>query len=286
MELGVYTFSTDRDMPPGRFAAEVEARGFDRLMFTEHSHIPVARATPYPDVYGGGVLPDFYQRTYDPFIACSFAAAETSRLLVGTGVCLLALRDPIHTAKEVASVDRLSGGRFVFGVGFGWNADEFVNHRASFETRHATVRERVALMRELWTKDVASFSGNTISLEPSWAWPKPVCEPHPPIHVGGNGPRSRRHAARWADGWYPTDLGDRDEVYRGVSAFRNDVEAAGRDFSTVSVGAAPADLDPATLAAYQQAGVEFVNLAALAATTDDLLKRLDALAELRNVALA
>src|SRR4051812_26856 len=116
MDFGIFTFATDRDMNPGALAVEVEARAFDRLLFTEHSHIPVARETPYPAVYGGGLLPDFYKRTYDPFVACSYAAAATSRLRVGTGVCLLALRDPIHTAKEIASIDRLSGGRLDFCV--------------------------------------------------------------------------------------------------------------------------------------------------------------------------
>src|ERR1700759_2815718 len=155
MEIGVYTFSTDRDVHPGQLAKEVEDRGLDRLMFTEHSHIPVARATAYPQIYGGGVLPDFYQRTYDPFIACAVAAAATTTLKIGTGVCLVALRDPIHTAKEVASVGRLSNGRFVFGVGVGWNADEFENHRVDFGRRHAIVRDKVALIDALWSEDVA-----------------------------------------------------------------------------------------------------------------------------------
>src|SRR5260370_14337414 len=169
LRLGVDTFSTARDMPPGRLAAEVDAGGFIELMFTEHSHIPVAREPTYPEVYGGGVLPDFYQRTYDPFVACSFAAAATSTLQVGTGICLVALRDPIHTAKEVASVDRLSGGRFVFGVGFGWNADEVAPHRADFSRRHAIVAEKGQLMRAPLRDEVAEFPGVHTPLAPSQA---------------------------------------------------------------------------------------------------------------------
>lgn len=287
MEIGVYTFSTDRDIPPGEFAKEVEDRGLDRLMFTEHSHIPVARATAYPEIYGGGVLPDFYQRTYDPFVACAVAAAATTTLKVGTGVCLVALRDPIHTAKEVASVDRLSGGRFVFGVGFGWNADEFVNHQVDFARRHVIVRENVELMDALWRHDVAEYRGETASITPSWAWPKPAQSPRPPVHVGGNGPRARREAAQWADGWYPTDLGPtQDETARRLRDFRAEVDKAGRAPASVAIGAAPADLDRRSLDYMSEAGLQFVNLAAIAEGRSALLRRLDDIAALRAVALA
>jgi probable F420-dependent oxidoreductase len=282
MRIGVYTFSTDRDMPPGRLAAEVEARGFSELMFTEHSHIPVARDTPYPEVYGGGVLPDFYQRTYDPFVACSFAAAATSTLQVGTGICLVALRDPIHTAKEVASVDRLSGGRFVFGVGFGWNADEFATHRADFSRRHAIVAEKVQLMRALWQDEVAEFQGEHAQLPPSWAWPKPVRQPHPPVYLGGNGPRSMRHAARWADAWYPTSLAGHASAAAAVGAFGKLVEQAGRDPASVPVGLAPGAATEAELASYRDAGLERVDVAVVAGSDDELLRSLDHLAKLRD----
>ncbi len=285
MRIGVYTFSTDRDMPPGRLAAEVEARGFTELMFTEHSHIPVARETPYPEVYGGGVLPDFYQRTYDPFVACSFAAAATSTLQVGTGICLVALRDPIHTAKEVASVDRLSGGRFVFGVGFGWNADEFATHRAEFSQRHAIVAEKVQLMRALWRDEVAEFRGEHAQLPPSWAWPKPVQQPHPPVYLGGNGPRSMGHAARWADAWYPTSLAGHASPAAAVAAFGKLVEQAGRDPASVPVGLAPGAATEAELASYRDAGLERVDVAVVAGSDDELLRSLDHLAKLRDAVI-
>ncbi len=285
MRIGVYTFSTDRDMPPGRLAAEVEARGFTELMFTEHSHIPVARDTPYPEVYGGGVLPDFYQRTYDPFVACSFAAAATSTLQVGTGICLVALRDAIHTAKDVASVDRLSGGRFVFGVGVGWNADEFAAHRAEFSQRHAIVAEKVQLMRALWQDEVAEFQGEHVQLPPSWAWPKPVQQPHPPVYLGGNGPRSMQHAARWADAWYPTSLAGHASPEAAVAAFRELVEKAGRDPASVPVGLAPGAATEAELASYRDAGLERVDVAVVAGSEDDLLRSLDNLAKLRDAVI-
>jgi probable F420-dependent oxidoreductase len=285
MNVGVYTFSTDRDMHPGEFARAVEDRGFAALMLTEHSHIPVGRDTAYPEVYGGGVLPDFYQRTYDPFVGLAFAAAATTRLRIGTGICLVALRDPVHTAKEVASLDRLSGGRFVFGVGFGWNADEFVTHRVPFAARHAIVAEKVALMKQLWTADVASYVGEHVALPPSWAWPKPVQTPHPPVHLGGNGPRTMRHAAAWADCWYPTPPATDPTLARSIPLFRELLADAGRDPAAVPIGVAPASVDAERLETYATNGVSICNVAVLGPTRDDLLSNLDTLAAVRDKTL-
>lgn len=282
MDVGVYTFSTDRDMDPGELAREVEDRRFPVLLLTEHSHIPASRDTPYPAVYGGGVLPDFYRRTYDPFVGLSFAAAATSRLRIGTGICLVALRDPVHTAKEVASLDRLSAGRFVFGVGFGWNADEFVTHRVPFGRRHAIVREKVALMKQLWTQDVASFAGEHVSLEPSWAWPKPLQRPYPPVYLGGNGPLTMRHAAEWADCWFPTPPEHDPALERSVPRFRELVAEAGRDPARVPVGVAPGAVDRRRLEEYAANGVGECDVAVLGGTRDELLANLDALARLRD----
>lgn len=282
MKVGVYTFATDRDMRPDRFAREVEDRGFAALMLPEHAHIPAARRTPYPDVYGGGPLPGFYQRTYDPFVALSFMAAATTTLRLGTGICLLALRDPIHTAKEIASLDLLSGGRFNFGVGFGWNADEFVNHRVDFGTRHELVREKVELMRRLWLRDVADYHGSLVSLTPSWSWPKPVQSPHPPIYLGGNGPLTMRHAAAWADVWYPTGPADDPDLTRAIPAFRAMVAQAGRDPDRVRVGLAPAAADAARLERLAANGVDECNVAVLGAGEAELLRNLDALTVARK----
>lgn len=285
MDVGVYTFTTDLDMVPQRFASEVEARGFTQLMLPEHSHIPVSRDTPYPDAYGGGVLPDFYKRTYDPFVALSFMAAATSTLRLGTGICLLALRDPIHTAKMCASVDALSGGRFVFGVGFGWNADEFANHSQSFADRFRSVEERVACIKTLWRDDVASFDGEFVKMSPSWCWPKPIQLPHPPIYLGGNGPVTMKHAARWADCWYPTGPIDDPLLERSVPQFKEMVAAAGRNPDDVRIGLAPGTASESDLVALARNGVDEVNVAVMGANDTELLKNLDALAAKRDRAL-
>jgi probable F420-dependent oxidoreductase len=283
MKVGVYVFSTDLDLDPGPLAREIEDRGFASMFFPEHSHIPVSRETDYPESYGGGVLPDFYKRTYDPFISCSFAAAATTTLQVGTGICLLALRDTVHTAKLVASVDRLSGGRFAFGVGFGWNADEFETHGdIDFRTRHRRVREQVQMMRQIWGNDVAQFDGEFVSLQPSWIWPKPVQQPHPPIYLGGSGPLTMKHAAAWADVWYPTPPLADPTLEKSIPVFRQLVEEAGRDPDSVPVGAAPGAADEAMLEAYQRNGVSHVNMALMGDTPDLMLVELDRLAKLRD----
>lgn len=260
MKLGVYVFSTDLDMHPGELAREIEARGLDSMFFPEHSHIPVSRATAYPESYGGGTLPEFYKRTYDPFVSASFAAAATTRLEIGTGICLLALRDTVHTAKLAASVDRLSAGRFTLGVGFGWNADEFATHQIDFRTRHRRVREQVAAMRAIWTEEVPEFHGDFVELQPSWIWPKPSRKPSLPIYLGGSGPLTMRHAAQWADCWYPTPpIGD-PFLEKAIPAFRDLVVACGRDPESVPVGCAPAELTEASLEAYRRNGIVHINV--------------------------
>lgn len=284
MKVGVYVFATDLDMDPGPLAREIEDRGFDSMFFPEHSHIPVARETAYPDQYGGGILPDFYKRTYDPFISCAMAAAATSTLQVGSGVTLLALRDAVHTAKTTASIDRLSNGRFAFGVGFGWNRDEFATHGAHFGTRHRKVREQVAAIRTLWTEDVAEFHGEFVDFEPSWCWPKPV-QQLPPVYLGGSGPLTMRHAAEWADVWYPTPPMKDPFLAEMLPQFRELVAEAGRNPDDVPVGVAPGDCDAAGLAAYRDNGVSHVNIALVADTPSAMLHRLDALTTMRQEVL-
>jgi probable F420-dependent oxidoreductase len=283
--MGVYVFATDLDMDPGPLAVEIEQRGFDSMFFPEHSHIPVSRITDYPDSYGGGVLPDFYKRTYDPFVSCSFAAAATTTLEVGTGICLLALRDAVHTAKLVASVDRLSRGRFTFGVGFGWNRDEFVTHGVDWKTRHRRVREQVALMRVMWTEDVASYDGDLVSLAPSWCWPKPVQKPGPKVYLGGSGPVTMKHAAEWADVWYPTPPLADPFLDESLPRFHDMVAEAGRDPDRVAVGVAPGVVDAAGLERYAANGVAHLNVALVAESPVAMLAQLDALAEMRRSVL-
>lgn len=279
MEIGLFAFATDSGLRPNELAKEAEARGFRALMFPEHSHIPASRSTAYPDVYGGGELPEFYARTYDPFVSCTLAASATSTLRVGTGICLLALRDPVNTAKEVASVDFLSDGRFNFGVGFGWNADEFETAGVPFKGRHKLVTEKIELMKELWTKDIASYEGELVSLQPSWAWPKPAADPYPPIFLGGNGPLSMKYAIQWADVWYPTPPSADPLLVESVPKLHALCEEMGRDPQSIKVGCAPFDPSAADLDTYAASGVNYVNLGVVTTSRDEDLARLDALAE-------
>jgi probable F420-dependent oxidoreductase len=230
------------------------------------------------------VLPEFYKRTYDPFISCSFAAAATSTLQIGTGVSLLALRDAVHVAKMAASIDRSSGGRFAFGVGFGWNRDEFATHGVAFGSRHRRVREQVAAIRTLWSDDVAEFHGDFVDVEPSWCWPKPL-QSFPPVYLGGSGPLTMKHAAEWADVWYPTPPMDDPHLTEALPRFRELVAEAGRDPDDVPVGIAPGSCDATDLETYARNGVAQVNIALVADTPAEMLARLDDLRSLRIAVL-
>ena len=281
MKVGIQTSCTDQTLTPQALAAEAEARGFSTLLFAEHPHIPVGRASARPEHHGGGELPDYYKRTWDPFVASSFAAAATTTLEIGTGICQLALRDAIVTAKSAASIDRLSGGRFVFGVGFGWNADEFPSHGQDFTHRHRVVRERIGAIRSIWTEEVASYAGTFVNVAPSWCWPKPIASPHPPILVGGDGPVAMKHAAEWADHWYPTS-GALDGGAAGtIRALKDRAESFGRDPATVDVWplALPGTEDR-LLGEYAEAGVSRVNLAFPSRPGEEQLRELDRLATL------
>ncbi len=223
MRLGAAIFATDRSWPIDDLAREVETRGLASLAVPEHTHMPVDHS-PYP---GGGDLPAEYERTLDPFVALSVAAAVTTQLELMTGVCLLAQRDPVITAKEVASLDHVSGGRVVFGVGYGWNVPEVENHGVAFGERRAVVRERLGAIRSLWTDEVASADGAHVSLRPSRAWPKPLQLPHPPVLLGaGLGPRTLADLVAMCDGWLP--IGAK-ATAAGLPKLREAWYAAGRD---------------------------------------------------------
>jgi probable F420-dependent oxidoreductase len=198
MEFGVGYFPTHDGIGPGDVARLVEERGQDALAFAEHTHIPASRETPYE---GGPVLPRKYWHTYDLFVALTAAAAATTRLRVGSGVCLVIERDPIITAKEVASVDHLSGGRFDFGVGAGWNREEMANHGTDPRTRMALMAERIRAMQAIWTRDEASFAGRFVNFDRIWSWPKPLQKPYPPVLVGGGGPTVLDRVLGYGDGW-------------------------------------------------------------------------------------
>jgi probable F420-dependent oxidoreductase len=200
VQFGIVTFSTDEGIRPDDLAVAVEGHGFDHLFLTEHSNIPASRETPYP---GGGELPPEYLCTYDPFVALTAAALATSTLRIGTGMCLLGQRDPIHTAKSVASLDQLSRGRFVFGVGAGWNVEEMRQHGTDPRTRTRLLGERVRAMKALWSQDVASFEGELVTIAPTTVRPRPVQTPHPPIVLGGMGPTVVDRVLEYADAWAP-----------------------------------------------------------------------------------
>ncbi len=200
MDFGVGYFPTDTAAGPGPVARLVQDHGQESLFFAEHTHIPASRATPTP---GGGDLPPKYWHTYDLFVGLTAAAAATSTLRIGTGICLVTERDPIITAKEVASLDHLSGGRFEFGVGAGWNREEMANHGTDPRTRMALMRERIEAMQAIWTQDEASYEGRFVRFERIWSWPKPAQRPHPPVLVGGNGPTVLDRVLAFGDAWFP-----------------------------------------------------------------------------------
>ena len=200
MKFGIAIFPTDHAISMTELAPLVEEAGFESLWVAEHSHIPTSRATPYP---AGGELPRMYMHTMDPFVALTAAAVASKSLLLGTGICLLIQRDPIHTAKEAASLDCISNGRLLFGVGAGWNREEMADHGTAFETRFKLLRERVEAVKAIWTQDEAEYHGEMVDFGPMWCWPKPVSKPHPPVLLGGNGPNVLKRVIAYADEWMP-----------------------------------------------------------------------------------
>ena len=275
MKVGVQAFSTDQGIGPIDLAREMEARGFGSLFLTEHTHIPVARATPTP---GGGDLPGYYSRTWDPFVALGAIAAVTTTLLIATGISLLGMRDALITAKEVATLDQLSNGRFIFGIGFGWNRDEALDHPPAndqWPARYDVIREKVELMRAVWSNDVADYHGQYVSLEPSWVWPKPTTPHGPRIYVGGGGPKAMAQAAAWADVWYALPDSEDPTNAKRFAEFRSLVEGNGRDPGTVGLAIAAAPPDRALLASYKDQGVELVNFHLEPRPRDEMLTLLD-----------
>ena len=200
MDTGVAIFPTHDAIAPADMARLAEERGHESLFFPEHTHIPASRQSPWP---GGPELPRKYAHTFDLFVAVTAAVTASTRLRVGSGICLVIERDPITTAKEVASVDYLSGGRFEFGVGAGWNREEMANHGTDPRRRMALLRERVEAMKAIWTCDEASYAGEYVQFERIWSWPKPAQRPHPPVLVGGNGPGVLDRVLAFGDAWFP-----------------------------------------------------------------------------------
>ena len=250
MEFGVGIFPTEDAQFPSQLARMAEERGFEYLLFPEHTHIPASRETPYP---AGGKLPPEYWHTYDPFVALAAAATVAERLKIGTGICLVIERDPIATAKEVASLDRLSNGRFLFGVGAGWNAEEMRNHGTDPARRFGIMRERIEAMKAIWSEDEASYSGRYVNFERIWSWPKPLQQPHPPILVGGNGPTVIDRVLAFGDEWMPNRIsGDEGMIGRFEELARR-AHDAGR--GPIPIRVAGLMRDPARIERFEQAGV-------------------------------
>jgi probable F420-dependent oxidoreductase len=276
LKLGVTMFATDKSIGLIELARALEARGFHSLYIPEHTHIPTSRKTPPPT--GEPELPEEYKRTLDPFVALAAAAAVTSHIKIGTGVCLVAQRDPIVLAKEVATLDLVSNGRFVFGIGFGWNRDEMETHGVDFRTRRERVRESVLAMQRLWANEKAAFHGAFVNFEESWSWPKPVQRPRPPILLGGQGnPKLFAHIAEYADGWIPIGGAG---VRAALPDLRGAMEQAGRDpaqLQVVTFGSIP---DPGKLEYYAAIGVTEVAFRLPPAPADVVLPLLDEYAKL------
>lgn len=271
MKIGLIYFATDLSMDPAEFAREAEERGFESVWLPEHTHIPVSRESPYPQ---GGELPDQYRRAMDPFLSLAAAASTTSRIGLATGVCLVAERDPIVLAKEVATLDRLSGGRFIFGIGVGWNIEEVRDHGVDPRRRRTLVRERVLAMQRLWVDEVASFEGEFLHLSPSWSWPKPVQQPHPPIVMGAaGGPMTMRHVAEFCDGFMPNHL--RRDLDLTLGELGEACGVVGRDPATVELSVCGVPCDRATVDGYAGRGFVRVVLPVPHGGRDETLRALD-----------
>lgn len=273
--IGITLFPTDRSIHPVELAREVEARGFESLFLPEHSHIPVSRETPWPGARNPeDQLPDFYCRIVDQIVALSMVAAVTERLVLGTAVTLVAQHDPIWLAKQVATLDHLSNGRVVLGVGFGWNREQGEHHGVAHRSRRLRTEEHLAVMRSLWRQDEASFHGDLIELEPSWAWPKPTQPGGPPVLLGGGwGPRLFDAIARYGDGWMP--ISARASLADRLEPLRRRFEEAGRDPDSIRVSVMGASTDPAALVALGAQGVERAVLTVWSEDRDEIMRTLD-----------
>jgi probable F420-dependent oxidoreductase len=270
VKFGVAIFPTDYAISMTELAPAVEDLGFESLWVAEHSHIPASRESPWP---GGAELPKHYWHTMDPFVALTAAALASRTIRVGTGICLLVERDPIHTARETASLDLVSDGRFIFGIGGGWNREEMADHGTDFHSRWKLLRERTEAIKEIWTQDVAEYHGELVDFPPMWSWPKPVQKPHPPVILGGGGPKILERVVRYADGWMP----NRGDVYERIPELQRMAEEAGR-------GPIPVTYYPRATAADiergEKAGIERLIWYVPPDGRDAALKKLDELGKL------
>jgi probable F420-dependent oxidoreductase len=272
VHLGALIFLTDRTIPPDQIAVELEQRGYESLWVPEHTHIPTGRRTPYP---AGGELPDEYRRTLDPIVALTTAAAVTERLRLGTGISLVAQHHPLNLAKSIASLDHVSGGRVIFGIGVGWNEDEMEDHGVDPARRRQHAREHVLAIKRLWCDEVTSFDGEFVRFGPTWSWPKPVQQPHPPVTMGGaGGAVTFRHVVEYCDGWMP--IHGRRNIMTKLPQLLAMAEAQGRDPATIELGAFGCPADAAIIDQYAEAGFSRCVIWLPSAGGDEVRRALDA----------
>ena len=278
MKFSASMFFTDYSMGPAELARALEARGFEALWAPEHSHIPLTRKTPF---IFGGELPKKYYDVMDPFVSLTAAAVATTTLKIGTGVCQITQRDPIQTAKLVASIDQVSNGRFLFGVGNGWNQDEMEDHGQVFASRHKLARERIEAMKAIWTQTKAEYHGEFVNFDPMMSWPKPVQKPHPPILVGGAFPYSARRAIRYGDGWMPqvTEYA-KQELADLIPLFRTMAVEANRDPDSIPITVWGRGADVEMMKRYRDLGVDRVATSLDSDKADKILPVLDRWAEI------
>ena len=275
MKYGLTLFPTDYSIGPAELAREAESRGFESLWFPEHSHIPERRESPWP---GGPELPKMYYDVLEPFVALAAAAAVTTTIKLATGICLVVQRDPIQLAKSVATLDRVAGGRFLFGIGAGWNAEEMRNHGTDFAKRFSLMRERVLAMVEIWTRSKPEFHGEHVDFAPILSWPKPLQLPHPPIHVGGGFPNGARRAVEYGNGWMP--IFGRDRIVDRLPALRRMLVDAGRDPTSFEVSIFGIGAQREELSKARDAGISRVIFGLPPEPAEKLLPLLDRHAEL------
>ncbi len=280
MKVGISNFPTTYSMSAVALGQALEARGFDALWVVEHTHIPASRKTPYPM---GGDLPSIYWESYEPFTFLAQVAAVTSKLKVGTGICLVPEHHPITLAKRAASLDALSGGRFLFGVGAGWLAEELENHQVAYNQRWQVLREHVLAMQACWTQKDAEFHGEFVDFDPVWVEPKPVSNPHPPIYVGATSTWAMQRIAEYAQGWYPVHVPEFDER---LALLTQECEKRGRDINEIDIALVTAISTPDQLAELAAKGVNQVVLSLPTSNDDESKKMLDSFAQVVEWAAA
>jgi probable F420-dependent oxidoreductase len=276
MKYGLVIFPTDYSIRPDELARAAEERGFESMFFPEHTHIPASRRTPYP---AGGELPKEYSHSHDPFVALSMAAAVTKKIKLATGICLVIERDPIVLAKEVASLDLLSGGRVILGIGGGWNVEEMENHGTTFKTRWKLLRERVEAMKVIWQRDEGSYRGEFVKFDPIWSYPKPAQKPHPPILLGGHGETALKRVVAYCDGWLPISMMAGD-LKKQIGELHRLAGEKGRNPKSISISVFWVQPDRQAIDAYGEMGVERVIFALPSEGREQVLPIIDGYAKL------